>query len=370
MTTQPTDYPLRSLYFYMTQGCNLNCRHCWIVGKGRKKAEKLPMQDLRLFESILEQALPLGLRRIKLTGGEPFAHPGCATFLDMIRPLPVRLNIETNGTLITPGLARKISKKSNTHVSVSLDGSRARTHDGIRGVKGAFDKAIQGIRNLQDNGLRPQIVMTLMRENVEQIVDLVEMCGRIDVASIKFNVMTPILNAETLFKEQKNLTIQELLVIHRTLVPELESRFGIKIIMKLPHAFTPLQEVSSCGGKQGSCGIKGVLGVLATGHYALCGIGENIPEMVFGNAAKDSLEHIWRNHPVLSIIRHDLPEQFEGICGQCLHQSSCFGSCIAMNYYSARRLNADFWFCRQAFLEGLFPRQRLINPDIEEVETA
>jgi len=39
--------------------------------------------------------------------------------------------------------------------------------------------------------------------------------------------------------------------------------------------------------------------VIATGYYALCGIGEHIPEFVFGKVGVDSLEEVWSHHPII-----------------------------------------------------------------------
>jgi MoaA/NifB/PqqE/SkfB family radical SAM enzyme len=61
------------------------------------------------------------------------------------------------------------------HVSVSLDGSDAETHEWVRGVEGCFEAALQGIRNLVAAGIRPQLIMSLMRKNVGQIEPLVRM---------------------------------------------------------------------------------------------------------------------------------------------------------------------------------------------------
>jgi len=125
----------------------------------------------------------------------------------------------------------------------------------------------------------------------------------------------------------------------------------------VPLAFRSLTRILNGGGS--ACGIKGILGLLADGSYALCGIGVNIPEMVFGRAGTGQLDDIWRNHAVLTRIRHDLPDHLTGICGRCLMKAQCLGSCVAQNYHDTGELTADFWFCRAAADEGLFPNSRL-----------
>ena len=112
----------------------------------------------------------------------------------------------------------------------------------------------------------------------------------------------------------------------------------------------------------GVCGIRGVLGVLADGSYALCGIGEHVPELVFGKAGRDGLAEVWGGNPVLRQIREGMPRRLEGVCGECLMKGVCLGSCIAQNYYRRRNLWAPFWFCEEARKSGLFPVTRLTGP--------
>ena len=95
-------------------------------------------------------------------------------------------------------------------------------------------------------------------------------------------------------------------------------------------AFHPLGKMFGKGGHGGiTCGVLGIMGVLSNGLYALCGIGNHIPELVFGDASKDALEDVWENTPVLNELREGIPDKFKGICGNCLMNNFCFGSCIA-----------------------------------------
>ena len=113
-----------------------------------------------------------------------------------------------------------------------------------------------------------------------------------------------------------------------------------------------------------SCGILGILGVLADGSYALCGIGVTVPEMVFGQAGRDRLKEIWLNSPILNQIRAGLPKRLQGVCAECVMRQVCMGSCVAQNYYRKRDLWAPFWYCEAAHRRGLFPKSRLRPPDL------
>jgi len=90
----------------------------------------------------------------------------------------------------------------------------------------------------------------------------------------------------------------------------------------------------------------------------LCGIGESVAELVFGDARTVSLEEVWNTNPVLQEIRQGLPSKLKGICGECIMKATCLGSCIAMNYYRYRDLFAPYWYCEDADAAGLFPASR------------
>jgi SynChlorMet cassette radical SAM/SPASM protein ScmF len=155
---------LNTLYFYLTEGCNLACRHCWIVPHFDATGQHSPSLPVELFETAIREAKPLGLSSVKLTGGEPLIHPHFRRLLEIVRREELRLIIETNGLLVTPEIAAEIAKSPNRFVSVSIDGTDAATHEWVRGVPGAFEAARQAVINLVAAGTRPQVIFTVMRK--------------------------------------------------------------------------------------------------------------------------------------------------------------------------------------------------------------
>ena len=122
------------------------------------------------------------------------------------------------------------------------------------------------------------------------------------------------------------------------------------------------------GNGCGLCGITSILGVLADGSYALCGIGESVPELVFAHAAKDRLEDVWQQTPLLDELRGGFASKLEGICADCLLKNICLGSCVAQNFYRSKSLWAPNWYCEEAGKAGIFPETRLnITNDLHEL---
>ncbi len=350
-------YYLNTIYFYLTEGCNLKCRHCWIAPKYQSKDAKWPMLDFELFKDIVRQGRALGMSGVKLTGGEPLIHPDIDKILEHIKEQDLLLTIETNGVECTPETAAKIVKCKKPFVSVSLDGTDAETHEWVRGVKGSFAAAINGIRNLVKAGLRPQIIMSVMSRNKNQMEEMVKLAEKENADSVKFNLVTPTARGEQMHDAGQTLSMQELVELGRWAESTPPPSSKIKVFYAHPVAFRPLAKIAA--QPSGRCGILGIVGVLGSGKYALCGIGATVPELIFGNAEKDKLSDIWNNSQVLNDIREGLPSKLRGICGDCIMQAKCLGACIAMNYYRHKDLFAPQWYCEEAQKAGLFPKSRL-----------
>jgi SynChlorMet cassette radical SAM/SPASM protein ScmF len=352
-------YPLNMLYFYLTEGCNLRCRHCWLEPKFQTGKRQYAALDPGLFRHIVRQAKPLGLTGVKLTGGEPFLHPGIGEIIGVVREEDLNLHVETNGTLCTPEIARALAACGGINVAVSLDGTDAHTHEWVRGVEGCFEASVSGIKHLVEAGIRPQVIMTLMRRNADKMEAMVRLAESIGASSVKFNIVQPTARGERMREAGETITIEELVRLGIWAEDALARGTGLPLFYSHPVAFRPLGRIYGNGGVGcGVCGILGILGVLADGTYALCGVGEHIPDLVFGHAASNPLRDVWAEAPVLREIREGLPWRLGGICGGCVMKGICRGGCIAQNYYKDGTLWSPFWFCEEAEKAGLFPETR------------
>ena len=348
--------PLSQIYFYLTEGCNLACRHCWLSPKYIVNENKYASLPLNLFEKAIFEAIPLGLTRVKLTGGEPLLHPDFLSMIQICKTNNIGITVETNGILCSKSISDVIKTANNPFVSISLDAADAKTHDRIRGVPGSFDLTIKGINNLVKSGIAPQIIMTLMRSNISSIEKLIHISEQIGASSVKFNLLQPIKRGEILHKRGEALTVQELLELGKQIDTKIAPNSNIDFFFDYPHVFKPLSRLFS---ERNSCGILNIIGVLSTGHYSLCGIGMNVEDLIFGKISEDPLDDLWRNNNFINDIRSGLPNKLEGICSKCLVKSLCLGSCLANNYYRNNSFWSPFWFCENAWNLGLIPNTRL-----------
>ena len=105
--------PLSEIYLYLAGTCNLRCRHCWIdPGFGTEAQRFLPWSELR---RIFVEARELGLRAVKLTGGEPLMHPEILEILRGLREMGLKLRMESNGTLIGDRQAEVLRETGYRH---------------------------------------------------------------------------------------------------------------------------------------------------------------------------------------------------------------------------------------------------------------
>ncbi len=200
--------------------------------------------------------------------------------------------------------------------------------------------------------------MSIVRRNKDQMEAVVRLAESLGAGSVKFNLVQPTARGEKMHEQGEALTISELVELGAWVETTLTASAKLRLFYSHPAAFKPMSKMFGDQQGCGVCGILGILGVLANGSYALCGIGETVPELVFGHASVDRLEDVWRDSSVLNELRDGLPRRFEGVCGECLMKGMCLGSCVAQNYYRSKNLWAAFWYCEEAQRRGLFPGSR------------
>ncbi len=349
--------PLRTFYLYVSGGCNLNCRHCWISPEFDPGASRSSFLDLSILEKAIGEALPLGLRSVKLTGGEPMLHPGFEEMVLFLADRGLTMHMETNGTLVDPSCARMMRETGLFRtISVSLDGACPATHDEMRRVRGSFDMALAGIRALVSEGFRPQVICTLHEGNASEALPLVSLARSMGCGSVKFNNVQVVGRGSDM---PGRLSIRDLIDLHSAIRTGAaggpDSRF--RVVFDIPPAFRPVGELLEGGAA--ACRILNILGILSGGELAMCGIGTAYPELVYGRLPVSDVREVWETSPGLLELRSVLPGSLSAPCSECIHRNACMGVCAAGNYHRTGRLCSSYWFCEEASEAGLFPASRL-----------
>jgi 12,18-didecarboxysiroheme deacetylase len=157
----------------MTRRCNLRCVHCYSSSQNIRYGNELtPAEAKAMIRDLATFASPV----ILFSGGEPLMHRDLPELARYAVDQGMRAVISTNGTLITRQNAAVFKEIGLSYVGVSLDGMKV-THDHFRGVEGAFDTAMKGIRTCRDLGIKVGVRFTINRHNVADvpaIFDLLE----------------------------------------------------------------------------------------------------------------------------------------------------------------------------------------------------
>ena len=358
--------PLRSFYLYLTSGCNLICRHCWIKPHFiNGKPDPKECIDPELLFAAIKEAKTLGLVSAKLTGGEPLFHPRFRDIASGLSEVGLDLNMETNGVLLTPELARFLKNGTKVNfISVSLDDGDPALHDAFRGVRGAFDAAVRGLDSLKEEGYEnTQVIMSVHKGNVDKIDKVVAIAAQHGAASVKFNPVTDSGRGKQMTARRETLDIHELLALEKYVYGELKEKTSInRLILNLPPGIRSFKTLMETRGCTGDCGVLGILGILGTGDIAMCGIGQTVPSLVYGKLG-DSITDIWLKHPKLHLLRRELEDvsSYPGICGDCLLVRFCRTGCVAANYLEGPSMVCPGKQCREADEQGFFPASRRRN---------
>jgi|SRR5579862_7733519 len=179
----------RLIFWEVTKGCNLRCIHCRATATELSSINDLPTtKALNIIKQVSQLALPI----LVLSGGEPLFRKDIFELASYGRDCGLRVALATNGTLVTPEVAHKIVDSGVRRVSISLDGADAATHDSFRGITGAFDQAVQGLKNLKALGMSVQINMTIARHNAHQLPVVLEMSRRLGADALHTFLLVPV----------------------------------------------------------------------------------------------------------------------------------------------------------------------------------
>lgn len=148
-----------------TRRCNLKCVHCYSGSENISYKDELTTDEARSFiEGLAEFGSPVVL----FSGGEPLMRKDIFELISTATKSGLRAVLSTNGTLITPDIARKLKDFNLSYVGVSLDGLRE-VNNRFRGSADAFDRAIEGIRNCKREGIKVGLRFTINKRNAGEI---------------------------------------------------------------------------------------------------------------------------------------------------------------------------------------------------------
>jgi molybdenum cofactor biosynthesis enzyme MoaA len=166
------------LSFPITVDCPFHCLYCGECGEAT--ASYKPHATLEFVKERVSTGYEYGIRKFRLTGGEPMVHPDFQEMVEFISNLPdVYLLINTNGLLIHRNRDWFFSLNDNVKFAVSLDTLNPDKFDMITGTSGLFDDVIEGIHILAESGNLYRINMVVNAHNAEDVFPMIDFCRSI-----------------------------------------------------------------------------------------------------------------------------------------------------------------------------------------------
>ncbi len=149
----------------LTYRCNNNCRHCWLFlpVNAHEKKEELSFDEIR---RIVDEARAMGCRQWNISGGEPLLRPDFPEIFDYLTRKSVSYTLNTNGTLITPEIARLLTRKGTK--MIALYGATAEIYDHVTRHPGGFEKLMRGFEYLKEADASFILQLIPMRANYHQ----------------------------------------------------------------------------------------------------------------------------------------------------------------------------------------------------------
>lgn len=278
--------------------CNLTCVHCYTSSTAEQRPDTLTFDEIT---GIIDDAAANEVFDLSLTGGEALLRKDIFDIIGYAKRHPLFVNLNTNGTPVTPRVAQRLRDAGLDQVRVSIDSATAEVHDAFRGRTGALRATMRGIRRLLAAGLRTEIHATLSAAAGHQQSDvdaLVGLARDLGVARISFGSVNSVGRADDdpdrLKVEQHRLTE---LVDHIERLARQDPFVG-----GAPHArhptFPGIPEYDGCG----NCLDSPLSYVNYNGMMYPCPAMYK-PQWALGSVRQRGFTEIWSSSPTLARLR-------------------------------------------------------------------
>jgi len=272
----PPDYGVRRLTVELTNICNLHCSYCLRDEDAlyNSPANFLPVD---LFARIAADARDaMGIEHVMFTGGEPTLHRQFADILAAVAGSSLTCSFVTNGwnfDRVWPLLAER--RETVTHVSFSLDGTTAESHDRWRG-KGSFERVVRAFTRCWAGAFPFNVKVGIRRDTVPHLEQFALFAARLGAAGLSFSHIMPtsseVADASALSLEERAAAEREIALLARIFKMSIGIDVGYYNVAR-ESPCSPLSGVSGNVNYRGQlslcCNLSGFRG--ANGHTDIVG---------------------------------------------------------------------------------------------------
>jgi len=336
----------RLIAWEVTRSCNLSCIHCRASAeKGPYEGELDPEASLRLVDQMAEVGSPI----VILTGGEPLLRPDIFDIAAYGTEKGLRMVMAPNGSLITKETAAKMATSGIKRISVSIDGNEKNSHDAFRGVDGAFESSIRGLRLAKEAGVEFQINTTITKANLKLMPAIHDLAIELGAVAHHIFLLVPTGRGKYILDQGIDAVEYE-----ETLNWFYDRRNDTSMHLKAtcaPHYYRILRQRAKEDGvpvtfethgmdavTRGCLAGTGFCFISHTGIVRPCGF----LHTDCGDVTRDSFKEVWTNSDVFLKLRDF--SLLEGKCGECEYKRVC-GGCRARAYEATGNFMAEEPLC-------------------------
>ncbi|MDQ3822400.1 MAG: GTP 3',8-cyclase MoaA [Actinomycetota bacterium] len=171
MTTDALRRPLRDLRVSVTDRCNFRCLYCMpkeVFGRDHAFLPREQLLDYEEIERLARVFVAHGVRKIRLTGGEPLVRRHLERLVAMLARIPgLDLTLTTNGSLL-PGKAKALRDAGLTRLTVSLDSLDDDVFRAMNDVDFPVDRVLAGIEAAEAAGFSPIKINMVVRRGLNE----------------------------------------------------------------------------------------------------------------------------------------------------------------------------------------------------------
>jgi radical SAM protein with 4Fe4S-binding SPASM domain len=331
---------LKRVYWETTAGCNLRCIHC----RRLDVLDKPDPNELDTEEAkdLIDQIAGFGRPVLIFSGGEPLVRRDLFLLAAYAKEKGLPIAIATNGTLVDALVARRLKNSGFYYASVSLDGSHAPTHDKFRGP-GAFEKTLDGMRYMQEAGIKVQVNFTVTKMNVREVPEVYDLCRDHQAIALYLFLLVPV-GCGVQIADSQMLSSEEVEEWLKWVAQkDHEGPLPLKAIcapqyFRVDHEVLGKTEAEIPSDRKGCLAGLHMCFITHKGDVYPCGY---LP-MVAGNIRRRSLRQIWEGSPFFMTLRDS--SLLTGRCGTCDFKEVC-GGCRARAFYAYGNVLAEEPYC-------------------------
>lgn len=317
-----------------TNKCNLTCKHCYQDARPDACARELTTDEAR---TLIDQIAAAGFKVMIFSGGEPLMRPDIYDLVAYAASRGLRPVFGTNGTLITPEVAVRLKQAGACAMGISLDSLDAARHDAFRGMEGAWQATVDGMRACREAGLPFQIHTTVLDWNEDEVCDITDFAVEQGAVAHYVFFLIPVGRGKFINDTALKVADNERL-LRRIMAKQAEVPIDVK-----PTCAPQFTRVA----KQLGVETRFARGCLAGLTYCIVSPEGVVRPCAYmtqeaGNVREQPFDEIWETSPVFERLRS---RSYEGACGTCDYREGCGGCRARAAYYHDGDFMAQDDYC-------------------------